>query len=126
MQSQFESLSSKESLGKENQGKKIKGINKEYFESILQLRPFDEKVFDFVLKRINERNDVFISKEVKLKTGVDLYLSSNKVAVIIGRMLKKSFKGTIKISKKLYGQSRQSSKLLYRVTVCFRLRQEES
>ncbi len=93
----------------------------EYYESKLQLRPYNEKVLYFLKKKIEERNDVSIAKETILKTGVDLYLSSNKFALILGKQLKKYFKGEVKISRKLFSMSKITSKQLWRVTVCFRL-----
>ena len=101
----------------------VRDYPKEYYESKLQLRPYDKKVLDYVKKKIEKRKDVFISKEIKLKTGIDLYLSSNKFALILGKQLKKSFKGEVKISRKLFSVSKTTSKKIYRVTVCFRLKE---
>lgn len=95
--------------------------NHSYYEAILQLRPANKKLLDFVVKRIKERGNVSISKTVKLKTGVDLYLSSWRFAVSLSRMLKKSFGGTTKITRKLHTQSKKTGKRVYRVTVLFRL-----
>jgi len=94
----------------------------DYYESKIQLRPYNQNVLDFVRGKINERSNISIVKESKLKTGIDLYLNSNKFALILGKMLKKSFKGDVKISRKLFGRSRSTSKALWRVTVCFRLK----
>lgn len=95
----------------------------EYFQAIIQLRPYDQGLLDFVERRI-EKSDAWISKRIRLKTGVDLYLSSNKVARQIGKVLKKVFKGELKESRKLYSRDKQTSKNIYRVTVCFRLRKD--
>ena len=98
--------------------------NTRYYESILQIRPYTKEVLDFVKKQIDKKENVFISKEINLKTGVDLYLTSNKFAINLGKLLKKRFKGTLKISKSLYSRDKQTSKLLYRITVCFRLQKD--
>ncbi|MFH1209562.1 MAG: NMD3-related protein [archaeon] len=98
--------------------------NTQYFESILQLRPFNQEVLDYVIKKIKENGTVFISKEIQLKTGIDLYLSSNRFAIALGKMLRKRFKGTVKLSRSLYSRDKQTTKLLYRVTVCFRLQKD--
>ena len=91
-----------------------------YYEAIIQLRPFDEEVLNFINKQISERKDVFISKIEKLKTGVDLYLSSQRFAIALGKKLKKSFGGEIKITRKLHTVSKKTGKRVYRVTVLFR------
>ncbi|MBC8501315.1 MAG: hypothetical protein H8D38_06145 [DPANN group archaeon] len=92
----------------------------EYFESTLQLRPKNKEILDFTAKQIEKNNDVFISKVEEQKDGWDIYLSSNKAALTIGKKLSKSFKGELKTSRRLFGRDRQKSKHLYRVTVCFR------
>ena len=101
----------------------VRNLPREYYESKLQLRPYNEEVLDYVKKRIKNRNDVSIAKEIKVKTGVDLFLTSNKFALILGKQLKKSFKGEVKTSRKLFSMSKITSKQLWRVTVCFRLKE---
>lgn len=92
------------------------------YEAILQLRPENKKVLDFIKKQISKRKDVSIINEIPLKTGIDLYLNSKRFAISVGRKLKKVFRGDLKISRKLYGLDKQRSKKIYRVTVCFRLK----
>ena len=70
-----------------------------YYEAIIQLRPFDEEVLNFINKQISERKDVFISKIEKLKTGVDLYLSSQRFAIALGKKLKKRILTHLKLSR---------------------------
>ena len=91
-----------------------------YYQSILQLRPCKEEVINFVINQI-KKNNIQIGKKVELKEGLDLYLSSNKFTLALGKKLKKSFKGSLKISKKLFTRDRLTSKKVYRITVCFRL-----
>ncbi len=98
--------------------------NDGYYEAIFQLRPEDQEVIKFIKKQLEKKN-IKISKEVKSKHGIDYYLTSRKFAVSLARKLKKSFKGDIKVSKSLYSVDRMTSKRLYRLTVCFRLRKEE-
>ena len=95
-------------------------MHKNYYEAIIQLRPASPEVVDFVKGQIRNRENVFISKEVKLKTGIDLYISSQRLALAIGKKLKRRFKGTIKVSNALYGINKFSSKEVYRVTLCYR------
>jgi len=99
-----------------------KKVHPDYFQAIIQLRPASDELVDFVLSAIEKRNDVWISKQKVLKSGVDLYISDQKFARSLGSGLKKKFKnGVLKMSRSLYGVDRMSSKLIYRVTVCFRL-----
>ena len=95
--------------------------NPSYYEAILQLRPYNEDVVKFVLVQIKERKNVFIAKEVKLKTGIDLYISDQRFTQALGKKLKKRFKGKLIKSKKIHTVNRLTSKIVYRVTVCFRL-----
>ncbi|MFH1592898.1 MAG: NMD3-related protein [Candidatus Woesearchaeota archaeon] len=101
-----------------------KEYHADYFQAIVQLRPADEELMKFFEKRIS-KTGAWISKKKFLKTGVDYYISSNKIARQIGKMMTRSFKGELKESKKLYSRDRQTSKNVYRVTVCFRLKEEE-
>jgi len=95
----------------------------DYYEAILQIRPAREDVVDFVLDAVEKRNDVKISKVVELKTGIDFYLTNQRFSRgALARALRKKFKGIVKITKKIYGVDRQTSRVLYRATILFRLR----
>ena len=94
-----------------------------YYEAIIQLRPADEKVVAFVRGQLEERG-AFISKEEKLKTGIDLYVSDQRFARALSKKLKKKFGGEVKLTRKLHTISKSSGKPLYRVTVLFRLKDE--
>ncbi|MFA5887298.1 MAG: NMD3-related protein [Candidatus Nanoarchaeia archaeon] len=103
----------------------------EYFEAIIQLRcekddlsRLDE-VLRFIHNRIKARPQVFISKMKKLDTGVDIYMSSQSYARAIGKKLKKSFKGDLKITRTLHTMDRMTSKQVYRGTILFRLKPKE-
>jgi len=98
--------------------------NDQYYEAKLQLRPKNKEVLSFVYSQIENRNDCLISKEERLKTGFDLYLTSQKFAQILGRRLKKRFGGIMILSRSLYGVNRMTSKKVYRVTVLFRLEEK--
>ncbi|MAG38531.1 hypothetical protein CMO90_00405 [Candidatus Woesearchaeota archaeon] len=92
-----------------------------YFVSTIQIRPKNKEVLEFVKKQVEKDEQTFISKINLLKEGYDILLSSNKVALKIGRKLTKSFKGELKTSRHLFGRDKQRSRDLYRVTVCFRM-----
>jgi len=97
----------------------------QYFEAKIQLRPFNQEVFDFVMKNIEKRKGVFVSKIDELKTGVDIFMSDQKFARRLGKMLKDRFKGTLKITRTLHTQDKMTSKLIYRGTVLFRLKEDD-
>ncbi len=93
----------------------------QYYEAVLQLRDNPHKeAINCIINAVNKRKGVFIAKQVKLKNGVDFYISSQRFTRTLGKLLKKSFKGKLVESKKLYGMDRQKSKLIYRGTVLFR------
>ncbi|QQG39208.1 MAG: hypothetical protein HYS32_02005 [Candidatus Woesearchaeota archaeon] len=96
-------------------------MHKNYFEAIIQVRPFKEEVLDFIRNQVKKSEKDFISKEVKLKEGVDVYVSSRKLGVQIARKLKRSFKGEVKVTKSIYGYNRAKSKHIHRLTILFRL-----
>ena len=93
----------------------------DYFEGILQLRNPNEKVLDFVHHSIKNRKDVQVAKTSKSPNGIDIYLSSQKYLIIIGRKLQENFGGEINITRRIHTRSRSTSKDIYRVTVLFRL-----
>ncbi len=97
-----------------------KSFHSKYYEAIIQLRPKDEKLIDFVLNEC-KKNNIYISKVIEHKTGVDVFVSSQKFAVALITQLKKRFKGKPKITRSLFKTQRQTSKKVYRVTVLFRL-----
>ncbi|MEA2037630.1 MAG: NMD3-related protein [Nanoarchaeota archaeon] len=93
----------------------------QYFQGILQLRNPNEEVINFIANQLKKNEKVWVAKQVKLKTGIDLYVSSNKFLMALGKKLKKSFKGELKTSRKLHTKHRLTSKNVYRVTVCYRV-----
>ena len=92
-----------------------------YFEGILQLRNPNDEVINFITSQINKREGVFITAEKKVSNGIDFYITSQKYLQTIGKKLKKSFQGELKISSKLHTKNKLTSKNVYRVNVLFRL-----
>ncbi|MFC1727999.1 NMD3-related protein [Nanoarchaeota archaeon] len=102
--------------------KSIKGTN--YFEGILQLRDCTKEAVRFArddIEKQPEEKRAFINKEVKLKNGYDLYLTSNRYLRSLGKKLVNKFGGQLKESAKLFSRHHQTSKELYRVSVLFRM-----
>jgi len=95
-------------------------MREEYYEGILQLRNPSDDVMDFVAARLRKSPKIHVAKEVQLKTGVDVYVSSQKWLLQLAKKLKESFPGVLKTSRKLQTVKRQTGKRLYRVNVLFR------
>jgi NMD protein affecting ribosome stability and mRNA decay len=91
-----------------------------YFEGTLQLRDCPKEVISFVREKIRE-GGIGIAKEKKYSNGVDLYLSSNKFLRNLGRTLKTKFGGVVVESARLFSRDKHTSKVLYRLTVLFRM-----
>jgi NMD protein affecting ribosome stability and mRNA decay len=99
--------------------KKLNLSRPNYFQGILQLRDVTEKVYAFVKAQLDKRDDVAVTKTVKYPNGADLYLTSQKFVSAIGKKLKESFGGELKITSKLHTRSK-TGKDLYRVTALYR------
>ena len=91
----------------------------DYFQGILQLRDVNEEMLGFVHNQIKKRNNVAVTRTVKLPNGQDLYITSQHFIKLLGKKLKDSFGGQLKISSKLHTRNRQG-KDLYRVNVLYR------
>ena len=91
----------------------------DYFQGILQLRDINEEIMNFVHNQLNKRKDVAVTKTVKLAKGIDLYITSQKYIKALGKKLKESFGGELKVSAKLHTRNKQG-KDLYRVNVLFK------
>ena len=109
-------------LGVLNMGKSIiYDSGDQYYEAKIQLRPFDEKIYTFIQKMLENRKGVFISRIEKFKFGVDIYISSQRYARTIGDQLKRKFKGwDLIISRTLHTRDKLKSRDIYRGTVCFK------
>jgi nonsense-mediated mRNA decay protein 3 len=98
-----------------------------YFEAILQIRSANPDVLDRCASQLQERvsglrsRGLFINKVDRFDDGFDLYLTSNKLAQVIGREILDHYGGTIKVSPRLFSKNHQTSKDLYRVNVFVKL-----
>ena len=98
------------------------GKSKDYFEGTLQLRNPSKEVVSFLKKQISKaQKGVFIAREIKVKGGIDYYMSSQKFMQAVSKKLQSSFGGEVKITRKLFTVKRLTSKKVYRLTVLFRL-----
>ena len=99
---------------------KMKLPRSDYYQGILQLRNINDEILNFVDNQIKKRNGVAVTKTVKSPNGVDLYITSQKFIRTLGKKLKDSFGGELKVSSKLHTRNKQG-KDLYRVNVLFKL-----
>ncbi len=103
-----------------------KQLHSRYYEAILQLRPESVEVINFVDEFLSRRGDCKITQIKTLKTGIDLYLTSQRAARALGGKLKRRFKnGELTLSRSLHHRDRFTSKEAYRVTVLFRMKQQD-
>ena len=97
----------------------------QYYQGILQLRPRARPLLEFVLKEIKRHPQGELSKLVETKAGYDLYLTSNIFLIALGAKIRRRFPGILKKSRQLYGRHKMTSREIYRVTICFRLKPSE-
>ncbi len=93
----------------------------EYFEGILQIRDGNKELLAWVHNRIISDGRARIAKEKKVKNGVDLYISDQHYLQNLGRKIKEKFSGILKTSRRLHTVDKTTSKLLYRVTILFKV-----
>jgi NMD protein affecting ribosome stability and mRNA decay len=94
---------------------------KEYFEAILQMRYFDEDQFNKILDYMESQESVCrISKHIKHKNGVDLFLTSQKFIQHLARWLKDNFNCQVDMTSTLHTRNSLESRDLYRLTACVR------
>lgn len=96
-----------------------------YYEAVIQIRPRDKEVLDYVRNQIRKKKGVQISREEFFKYGIDVYVTDQKFARNIGQKLKKAFKGELKITKSIHTKDRQTSREVFRGTILFRRQKEE-
>jgi|SaaInlLV_10m_DNA_2_1039722.scaffolds.fasta_scaffold00946_11 NMD protein affecting ribosome stability and mRNA decay len=96
-----------------------------YFEGRIQLRNDKnhsfEKAAEFIREKVKKAKNIFITKEMKTKNGIDFYATSQKYIQTVGAELSKRFGGELKITSSLQTMDWTTSKELYRVDVLFRL-----
>ena len=93
----------------------------EYFEGTLQLRNDNQELIDAGVKIFDKKGDVKIANIKKLKTGVDIYVSSQRFLRTLGNKLQAQFGGQLILSRKLHTRHHLRSRDLYRINVLLRL-----
>ncbi|MDO8556342.1 MAG: NMD3-related protein [Nanoarchaeota archaeon] len=93
-----------------------------YFEAIVQIRPADPEVIDFIANFLSTRDDCKITKMEEFKTGLDVYLTSQKIALAMTKKMTARWKNAKRIiSRAVHHTDHNTSKVVYRVTILFRL-----
>jgi NMD protein affecting ribosome stability and mRNA decay len=95
-------------------------MNQTYFEGVLQLRDVPEDIMDYIAEEIKKESGVWIAKSKKHKNGIDLYISSNKFLIQIGKKLQQSFPGELTKSNTLFTRNSLTSRDVYRGCILFR------
>ena len=98
-----------------------------YYEAIIQLRPYDEEIFDYIEAEMKKRKEaVFVTRIEEQKTGIDIYLTSQKFARTLGPKMKKRFRGwELKMTRKIHTRDKQRSRDVYRATILFKKLQKK-
>lgn len=95
----------------------------QYFEGVLQLRNATPEAIASLHHQVGALRErgVFINKEVKVKTGFDFYMTSQRHLQTIVRRLHKEFGGDLKVAEQLFTHDKQRSRDLYRVNAVLTL-----
>ncbi|MBS3110258.1 hypothetical protein J4227_07050 [Candidatus Woesearchaeota archaeon] len=91
----------------------------QYYEGILQLRNPNDEIIGFILQEMEAKGDVYITKKIRAKNGIDVYVSSQHFLQNLGKKLKQKFGGKLKVSTRIHTRNRQRSKDVYRITVYY-------
>jgi len=93
----------------------------DYFEGVLQLRPATQEVLDFLHRFEAEHLRFRVTKETPLAgDNIDLWVSSQRMLVVLAKQLREKFQGTVTISRRIQGYHKETSKARYRVSVLFK------
>jgi nonsense-mediated mRNA decay protein 3 len=93
-----------------------KRMNDQYFEGVLQLRGLSEEQLDTLVEHIKSK-DCRISKHKIQKSGVDLYLTSQKLIRDLEKWTNKRFNCYSKLTNTLHTKDKNTGKDLYRLTL---------
>lgn len=90
-----------------------------YFEAIIQLRPFNQEIYNLIVNLMKKYPLVWISREEELKTGIDIYISSQKFArgTVVSQVRKAFKKTVIKVTRSQFSRDKDTGRTIYRATV---------
>ncbi|MFH1649685.1 MAG: NMD3-related protein [Candidatus Woesearchaeota archaeon] len=88
-----------------------------YFEGMIQARNLNEERENALLKYVNDAAPrLKITKEVKMETGKDYFITSNSIASGICDKMYRRFGGVLKKNEQLFSKDRQTQKELFRMS----------
>jgi len=95
----------------------------QYFEGILQLRNPNSDAITFIRKEVKKENEkgVYINNEVKVRGGIDFFITSKRFLRKIPRLVQARFGGEIDLNAKLFSRNKQTSKDIHRVNALVKL-----
>ncbi len=93
--------------------------HKDYFEGILQIRNETKELLTWVRNRVKKDQKAVITKEKKVKGGVDMYFSDQHYLRAIAKKINQTFTGILKVTATLH--TRKKGDDLYRITAFFKL-----
>lgn len=92
-----------------------------YFEGTLQIRNPRPEVISYIEKKIQEDDEVLVTKATDVRGGIDFQVTNQQFLSIFVHELRKRFGGEVKIDAKLHTYDAQRSKKVYRLTALLRL-----
>lgn len=95
--------------------------NSSYYEAVMQIRPKNNKLLNFIKQDLASDRKTFITKQEEKKFGYDLYITSKNYLQSVLPKIKKKFNTETKISTTLYG--RKDGRNVYRITALIRLKE---
>ncbi len=94
-----------------------------YFEAILQVRSANQHILEESIQYLQDRvhnlrhRGMFINKVERFDDGFDLSMTNRRITQMLGKELQEFFGGKLKMAPRLFSQSRQTSKKIFRVNV---------
>lgn len=89
-----------------------------YYEGVVQIRNKNHSSYDEIVEKLHSsmnKKNVFSTKIIELKSGIDVYVSSKRFIQSFLKDVQKRYGGEVKLSPKLFSVSK-SGKELYRLT----------
>ncbi len=90
-----------------------------YYEGILQLRNPNAEIISFIKSQLRKEN-VYVTQEVHVAEGIDIYVTSRKFLRTLANRLKGQFGGSASLSARIHTKDRQTQKDVYRVSLLYR------
>ena len=90
-----------------------------YYEAVIQVRPRKKNIEQFIEDTISGTK-AKITRVKSLKTGIDFYISSWKVALAVSKSMTEKFGGSYSVSRKIFGMHKSKGRVVYRSAISYR------